>query len=69
MAILTIHRLGHHGDGIAPGPIFVPRTLPGEVVEGDIEGTAMVNPKIVARMMPRIETVRVFSRPTQNTRP
>ena len=33
---LTIDRLGHRGDGIAEtadGPVFVPYTLPGEVVE------------------------------------
>jgi 23S rRNA (uracil1939-C5)-methyltransferase len=32
----TIDRLGHHGDGIAEGPVYVPLTLPGEVVAGDI---------------------------------
>ena len=30
----TIQRLGHHGDGIAEGPVFAPRTLPGEIVSG-----------------------------------
>ena len=33
---LTIRRLGHRGDGVAEtaeGPVFVPYTLPGEVVE------------------------------------
>ena len=33
---LTISRLGHRGDGIAEtpdGPVFVPYTLPGEMVE------------------------------------
>jgi len=32
---LTIHRLGHRGDGVADtptGPVYVPYTLPGEVV-------------------------------------
>jgi len=32
---LTIHRLGHRGDGIADtniGPVFVPYALPGETV-------------------------------------
>jgi 23S rRNA (uracil1939-C5)-methyltransferase len=35
---LTIHRLGHRGDGIADtniGPVFVPYTLPGETVTVD----------------------------------
>ncbi len=35
---LTITRLGHFGDGIGEGPVFVPRTLPGEVVDGEPEG-------------------------------
>src|ERR1700712_5393177 len=39
---LTIARLGHRGDGVAdtnPGPVFVPYTLPGEVVTVDrVEG-------------------------------
>ena len=34
----TITRLGHQGDGIADGPIYVPRTLPGEVVRGTLLG-------------------------------
>lgn len=33
-----ILRLGHHGDGIADGPIFAARTLPGETVTGTLEG-------------------------------
>lgn len=44
---LTIERLGHLGDGIGPGPIFVPRTLPGEVVEGDVTDGRMAVPSIV----------------------
>jgi 23S rRNA (uracil1939-C5)-methyltransferase len=44
---LTIERLGHQGDGIAPGPVFVPLALPGEVVEGDVVDGRMVQPKIV----------------------
>ncbi|MEM7088307.1 MAG: RsmD family RNA methyltransferase [Pseudomonadota bacterium] len=34
----TISRLGHQGDGIADGPVFAPRTLPGEVVSGTLLG-------------------------------
>jgi len=36
-----ITRLGHHGDGIADGPIFAPRTLPGEVVTGTLDGQTL----------------------------
>ncbi|WP_298935905.1 RsmD family RNA methyltransferase [uncultured Ruegeria sp.] len=32
----TINRLGHQGDGIADGPVYAPRTLPGEVVSGKL---------------------------------
>ena len=35
MKRLTISRLGHRGDGIAEGPVYVPLTLPGEEVEVD----------------------------------
>ncbi|WP_037314647.1 class I SAM-dependent RNA methyltransferase [Ruegeria halocynthiae] len=34
----TITRLGHQGDGIADGPVYAPRTLPGEVVSGTLLG-------------------------------
>ncbi|MFU1478325.1 class I SAM-dependent RNA methyltransferase [Roseovarius sp. C7] len=34
----VIERLGHHGDGVAEGPVFAPMTLPGEVVSGKLEG-------------------------------
>lgn len=52
---LTIERLGHRGDGIAPGPVFVPLTLPGEEVEGEIDGDRMPAPRI---MTPSTERVR-----------
>ncbi|WP_212522886.1 class I SAM-dependent RNA methyltransferase [Actibacterium sp. MT2.3-13A] len=32
---VTIERLGHRGDGVGPGPVYVPLTLPGEEVEID----------------------------------
>jgi 23S rRNA (uracil1939-C5)-methyltransferase len=51
---LTVERLGHHGDGIAAGPVFVPRTLPGEVVEGEVEGGRMTQPKIVTPSSDRV---------------
>lgn len=42
-----IRRLGHHGDGIADGPIFAPLTLPDEVVTGTIDGKTLRDVKIV----------------------
>lgn len=44
---LTIERLGHLGDGIGPGPVYAPRTLPGEEVEGALSGDRIDAPSIV----------------------
>jgi 23S rRNA (uracil1939-C5)-methyltransferase len=44
---ITITRLGHQGDGVAEGPVFAPRTLPGEVVEGLIHQGRMDMPRIL----------------------
>ncbi len=52
---ITIERLGHLGDGIAPGPIFVPMALPGEQVEGEIEAGRMADAKIVAPSPDRVK--------------
>lgn len=55
--ILTIERLGHRGDGIAQGPegqVFVPQTLPGEVVEGDQAGDQLLNTRILTPSPNRI---------------
>jgi len=55
--ILTIERLGHRGDGIAQGPegqVFVPQTLPGEVVEGDQAGDQLLNTRILTPSVNRI---------------
>ena len=35
---LTIVRLGHRGDGVAAGPVFVPYALPGETVSAVVDG-------------------------------
>ena len=51
---VTITRLGHQGDGIADGPIFVPRALPGEVVEGVVEGGRMASPRILSPVAERV---------------
>ncbi|MEP4196302.1 MAG: methyltransferase [Aliishimia sp.] len=34
MEEVTITHLGRHGDGVADGPTYVPRALPGEIVKG-----------------------------------
>ena len=46
MTEYKIKRLGHHGDGIAEGPIYVPMTLPGETVSGTVDGTRLMNVRI-----------------------
>ena len=53
--IVTIDRLGHLGHGIAPGPIYVPGTLPGEVVEGTPDGDRLLDPRIVTPSTSRIK--------------
>ena len=55
---LTVERLGHLGDGIARGeggPVFISAMLPGEVVEGDVVGDRMANPRIVTPSAMRIK--------------
>jgi len=47
MTEYTIQRLGHLGDGIAPGPLFAPMTLPGEVVTGTPDGPTLTDIRIV----------------------
>ena len=47
MTEVTISRLGLHGDGIADGPVYVPRALPGEVVMGVVDGQALKDIRIV----------------------
>ncbi len=42
----TINRLGHQGDGIADGPVYVPRTLPGEVVSGTLVGQLLEDMRV-----------------------
>lgn len=59
MVELTITRLGHHGDGIATGdqgaPIFVPLTLPGEVISGDINGDRIATPSVITPSVDRVK--------------
>jgi len=54
MTTLTISRLGHHGDGIAEGPVFVPLTLPGEEVEGVLDGDRLNEPRILRPSQDRV---------------
>ena len=42
----TITRLGHQGDGIADGPVFAPRTLPGELVSGTLVGQLLTDIRV-----------------------
>ncbi|MFK7868172.1 MAG: class I SAM-dependent RNA methyltransferase [Roseobacter sp.] len=44
----TITRLGAQGDGIADGPVFAPRTLPGEIVSGALSDGVLTDVKIVS---------------------
>lgn len=47
MTEVTIERLGLRGDGIAAGPVFVPRALPGETLRGVLDGTTLTDAKVV----------------------
>jgi 23S rRNA (uracil1939-C5)-methyltransferase len=49
-----VRRLGRHGDGVADGPVFVPRALPGEVVSGRLEGDRIPAPRIVTPVAERV---------------
>lgn len=53
----TIRRLGHLGDGVADGPIFVPQALPGEVVAGEVCGGRIAAPRIVTPSRDRVRPV------------
>lgn len=55
---LVIERLGHLGDGIAQGPagpVYVPQTLPGEVVQGDLQGDTLRDVRIVTPSADRVK--------------
>ena len=55
MSQIEIQRLGLHGDGIADGPIYAPMTLPGEIVEGDIDGDRLTNMRVVTPSEHRVK--------------
>ena len=44
---IKIERLGHLGDGVAAGPVYAARTLPGELIEGKVEDGRISKPKII----------------------
>lgn len=50
-----ITRLGHHGDGVAEGPVFAPLSLPGEVVSGVLEGDRLRDVKVVTPSEHRVK--------------
>ncbi|MGV6840341.1 MAG: class I SAM-dependent RNA methyltransferase [Planktomarina sp.] len=52
-----ILRLGLGGDGIAEGPLYAARTLPGEVITGDVEGDRIQNPRIQTPSAARIKSL------------
>ncbi len=54
---VKITRLGHHGDGIADGPIFVPMALPGEVIEGEVVDGRLASPRIVVPSSDRVAPI------------
>ena len=54
MAEFRINRLGLHGDGIADGPLYAPLTLPGEVVEAEVDRSALTNIKITEPSSERV---------------
>ena len=49
-----IERLGRRGDGIAGGPVYAARTLPGEIVTGTVEGDRIAAPKIATPSPDRV---------------
>lgn len=54
---LTIDRLGHLGDGIGQGPdgaVYAAQMLPGEVVEGEVQGDRMLAPRILTPSPARV---------------
>lgn len=53
----TIDRLGHKGDGVAAGPIFVPMALPGETVSGQVQGDRLDDVRIVTPSSDRVSAL------------
>lgn len=51
---LTVDRLGHLGDGVAEGPVFVAGGLPGEEVEGEPVAGRIEEPEILSPSPERV---------------
>ncbi|WP_208347115.1 class I SAM-dependent RNA methyltransferase [Pseudaestuariivita rosea] len=51
----TIQRLGHQGDGIADGPVFAARTLPGEQIDGTLNDDRIDDIKIIKPSSDRVK--------------
>ncbi len=65
MIQLQVERLGHLGDGIGAGPegpVYVPQVLPGELVEGDLQGGHLLNARIVTPSPDRVKPPCVHAR-------
>ena len=54
---ITIEKLGQKGEGIAPGPVYVPYALPGDVIEADVKGPRGRLVKLLQPGKDRIEPV------------
>ena len=57
MEQFRITRLGHHGDGIAEGPLFAPLTLPDEIITGTVDGKTITDIKIVTPSDQRVKPI------------
>ncbi|MCA0870407.1 RsmD family RNA methyltransferase [Seohaeicola saemankumensis] len=51
----TIERLGHQGDGIAQGPLYAARALPGERISGVVDGTRLTDIRIEEPSSDRVQ--------------
>lgn len=51
----TITRLGHEGDGVAEGPLFAARTLPGETISGVIKGNQLKDVRVETPSEDRVQ--------------
>lgn len=56
MTRYTVERLGHQGDGIVAGPLYVSGVLPGEVITGEVEKDRIVGPSIVTPSDHRVKS-------------
>ena len=55
MTQYTVERLGHQGDGIVAGPLYVSGVLPGEVITGEVVKDRIVNPSIITPSEHRVK--------------